>query len=186
MTAVMLHEGTHVAQMPTYGAAIGRIADRNHLPEDFNDDSIQDRFSSNQEFANSVEHESKLLFDAWHAKTRPEAAALVREARAAMRVRYAKWFTGKDAYMAEAEPVWLTLEGSGQWLAYTWMIDARGGRVPSADVLPGFEADRYWTQREGFAAFMALQRLTGTAWKKQAFHLGQKDILQMLDEASRA
>jgi hypothetical protein len=184
MTAVMLHEGTHVAQMPTYGAAIGRIAERNHLPEDFNDDSIQDRFSKNQEFANLVARESKLLFDAWRAKTKPEAAALVREARIEMKARYARWFTGKDTYMAEAEPVWLTLEGSGQWLAYTWEVDPRGGRVSSGDILPGFEADRYWTQREGFAAFMALQRLTGSAWKKQAFHVGRRDILQMLDEAA--
>jgi hypothetical protein len=184
MTAVMLHEGTHVAQMPTYGAAIGRIAERNHLPEDFNDDSIQGRFSTNQEFTNSVDRESKLLFDAWHAKSKREAAALVREARAAMKARYAKWFTGKDAYMAEAEPVWLTLEGSGQWLAYTWEVDPRGGRVPSDEILPGFLADHYWTQREGFAAFMALQRLTGDAWRKQVFHLGQKNVLQMLDEAA--
>jgi hypothetical protein len=34
------------------------------------------------------------------------------------------------------------------------------------------------------AAFMALERLTGSAWKRQAFHLGQKDMLQMLDEAA--
>ena len=184
MTAVMLHEGTHVAQMPTYGAAIGRIAERNHLPEDFNDDSIQQHFADNKDFADSVARESKLLFAAWHAGTRPEAAALVREARAAMKARYARWFTDKDAYMADAEPVWLTLEGSGQWLAYTWAVDPHGGRVPPGDVLPGFETDKWWTQREGFAAFMALQRLTGAAWKKQAFHLGQKNILQLLDEAA--
>ena len=101
-----------------------------------------------------------------------------------MRARYARWFTGKDAFMADAEPVWLTLEGSVQWLAYTWEVDPHGGRVPPGDVLPGFETDKWWTQREGLAAFMALQRLTGAAWKKQAFHLGQKNILQMLDDAA--
>jgi hypothetical protein len=29
---------------------------------------------------------------------------------------------------------------------------------------------------------MALDRLTGGAWKRQAFHLGREDVLEMLDE----
>src|SRR5205085_2211765 len=98
--------------------------------------------------------------------------------------RYARWFSGKNGYMAEAEPVFLTLEGSGQWLAYRWETDPKGAHIPSGAILSGFLNDHWWTQREGFAAFMALERLTGTAWKRQAFHLGQKDVLQMLDEAA--
>jgi hypothetical protein len=183
MTAVMLHEATHVAQMPSYGKEIDELTARYHLPEDFNDDSIQKAFKGNDEIAASVDREAKLLFDASQAKTRRGAAALVRQARELMKGRYARWFTGKDAYMAEVEPVFLTLEGSGQWLAYTWEVDPRGGGVKPGDVLPGLLNDHWWTQREGFAAFMALQRLTGAAWKRQAFHLGQKDVLQMLDEA---
>jgi hypothetical protein len=170
--------------MPSYGKKIDALTTRYHLPEDFNDDSIQASFKGNAEIAASVERESKLLFDASQAKTRRGAAALVRSARDLMKARYARWFTGKTAYMAEAEPIWLTLEGSGQWLGYTWEVDPRGGRVKPAKVLPGLLGDRWWTQREGFTAFMALQRLTGTAWKRQAFQLGQKDVLQMLDEAA--
>lgn len=184
MTAVMLHEATHVAQMPTYGAAIGALAERYHLPENFSDDSIQEQFGKNEAFARSVERESSLLFDASKAKTRDGAARLVRSALAMMKARQARWYSGKDAYLAQAEPVWLTLEGSGQWLAYTWEVDPQGGRVRPADVLPGFVNDRWWSQREGFAAFMALQRLTGAAWKRQAFHAGRRTIVQMLDEAS--
>ena len=183
-TAVMLHEATHVAQMPTYGAAISRIAEKYHLPEDFNDDSIQKSFKGNEEIAASVEREAKLLFDASQAQTKDESAKLVREARDLMKARYARWFAGKNAYMAEAEPVFLTLEGSGQWVAYKWEVDPRGGRIKSAAILPGFLTDHWWTQREGFAAFMALERLTGDTWRRQAFHLGQKDVLQMLDEAA--
>src|SRR5436309_1934370 len=62
--------------------------------------------------------------------------------------------------------------------AYPWQVARRGGRIPRDGVLAGFEDDHWWTQREGVAAFLALQRLTGTAWKRQAFHLGRKDILQ--------
>jgi len=185
MTAVMLHEGTHVAQMPTYGREIGKIAERNHLPESFNDDSIQAEFGKNLEFTASVERESLLLFNASQAKTRAEAVRLARSALDMMKARQARWYTGKDAYQTEAEAVWLTLEGSGQWLAYTWEVDPRGGRVRSADVLPGFKNDRWWSQREGFAAFMAVQRLTGSTWRREAFHGGGKTIVQMLEDAVR-
>lgn len=185
MTAVMLHEGTHVAQMPTYGKEIGSIAERNHLLDSFGDDSIQAEFGKNAEFAASVERESLLLFNASQATSRTEAARLVRSALGMMKVRQARWYTGKDAYQTEAEALWLTLEGSGQWLAYSWEVDPRGGRVPAADVLPGFRSDRWWSQREGFAAYMALERLTGSDWKREAFHGGGKTIVQMLEEAAR-
>jgi hypothetical protein len=184
MTAVLLHEATHVAHVPTYGAQIGTIAERNHLPEDFNDDSIQDRFGKNAEFVGSVERESRLLFEAAAARDRQHAATLVRAAREIMKARYARWFTGKDAYLAQAEPIWLTFEGSGQWTGYKWLTDPKGAGLAPAMVWPGFIADKHWTQGEGFGAFMALERLTGTAWKRQAFRLGQKDVLQMLDEAA--
>lgn len=185
MTAVMLHEGTHVAQMPTYGAAIGRLSDRYHLPQDFSDDSIQDRFKDNAAFARSIDSESKLLFAASKAKKRSQASRLVREALAMMNARQARWYKGKDDYLREAEALWLTLEGSGQWLAYTWEVDKNGGRVAPSAVLPGFVNDRWWSQREGFAAFMALQRLTGSSWKHQAFHVGRQTVDQMLAAAAR-
>jgi hypothetical protein len=184
MTAVMLHEGTHVAQMPTYGAAIGQLSDLYHLPQDFSDDSIQDQFKDNVAFARSIDAESKLFFAASRAKTRSEASRLVREALAMMNARQARWYKGKDAYLREAEALWLTLEGSGQWLAYTWEVDKNGGGVAPSAVLPGFVNDRWWSQREGFAAFMALQRLTGTSWKHQAFHDGRQTVDQMLAAAA--
>ena len=186
MTAVMLHEGTHVAQMPTYGAGIGKLSDRYHLPQDFSDDSIQDRFKGNSAFARSIDAESTLLFAASKAKSRAEASRLVRRALAMMKARQARWYQGKDAYLTEAEALWLTLEGSGQWLAYNWEVDPNGGRVRASDVLPGFVHDRWWSQREGFAAFMALQRLVGASWKKQAFHKGRKTIVEMLAAAAES
>ncbi|HET9813151.1 MAG TPA: hypothetical protein VFP57_05800 [Sphingomicrobium sp.] len=185
MTAVMLHEGSHVAQMPTYGAAIGKLAEANHLPEDFSDDSVQQQFGKNAAFTQSIADESKLLFEASNAKSRSEAARLVRAALARINARQQRWYTGKDAYLRRAEDVFLTLEGSGQWLAYRWLVDPKGGQASPAAILPGFRADKWWSQREGFAAFMALERLAGEAWKRQAFHDGQKTVVEMLGEAAR-
>ena len=42
---------------------------------------------------------------------------------------------------------------------------------------------KWWSQNEGFALFMALDRLAPGDWKKHAFGDGAKTILEMLDEA---
>lgn len=181
MTVVVIHEGTHVAQIPTYGKMIGALATAHKLPEDFNDDSIQERFEGNAEFAASIERETGLLLAAADAADDADAKRLAREARALMRARQQRWFTGADAYLTEAEDVWLTMEGSAQWAAYKWAIDPNGGAVPPERTQ--FRTGKWWSQVQGFALFMVLDRLAGDQWKRHAFGDGAKTALQMLDEA---
>ena len=62
-----------------------------------------------------------------------------------------------------------------------------GGRVDPAVAFASFgRRGRWWSQEEGFALFMALDRLSGRSgdpWKRDAFGGGARTILQMLDEA---
>ena len=181
MTVVVIHEGTHVAQIPTYGRMIGALSEAHKIAEDFNDDSIQERFQGNAEFAASVQRETQLLFAAADAKDLSEAKRLAREARDLMRARQRRWYTGADIYLTAADDIWLTMEGSAQWAAYQWVIDPRGGGVPPAQTQ--FRTGKWWSQVQGFALFMALDRLAGDSWKRHAFGDGAKTGLQMLDEA---
>lgn len=64
MTGVFLHESAHVAQYSTYMHRVGQIAERENLPESFGDDSIQERFRDNPDFAASVAQETDLLYAA--------------------------------------------------------------------------------------------------------------------------
>src|SRR6185436_4853927 len=50
MVAVMLHEGSHVAQTGPYGPRLGALIDQNHLPDSFNDNAVQDCFKAVPEF----------------------------------------------------------------------------------------------------------------------------------------
>ena len=99
-----------------------------------------------------------------------------------MRERAARWFVGKDAYYAEAEDVWLTFEGAGQWLSFHWMIHPRGAARAAADILPDY-ARGSWSQAEGFAVVMALDRVAGPGWKRHAYGDGAQTVLEMLDAA---
>lgn len=183
MVAVLLHEGSHVAQIGPYGPRLGALIETNHLPDSFNDNAVQDRFKANEEFAASVKQETQLFLDAAAADSNDEAKNLARQARRLMRERQARWVVGNDAYLIEAEDIWLTFEGAGQWTGYQWLIDPRGGAQPQAEVMARFTKGRQWSQTEGFALVMALDRIIGPHWKRHAYGDGAKTVLEMLDEA---
>jgi hypothetical protein len=180
MVAVLIHEGSHVVQIPTYGKRMDVLSKRYHLPQSFNDDSIQERFEGNRAFAASVERETGLLLDAARASNRAQAVKLAGQARALMGERQERWY--KDSYLAPAEDIWLTMEGSAQWAGYEWLV--KGGKYSPAEAQSGFGTrGKWWTQNEGFALFMALDRLTGGQWKRHAFGDGAQTGLEMLDAA---
>ena len=183
MIPVLLHEASHVAQTRSYGPGLGALIDRYKLPDSFSDDSLQERFRDNAEFADSVKRETQLFVDAAAAKDDAEARRLAREARRLMRERQARWLVGDDAYFVEAEDIWLTFEGAGQWTGYHWLIHPQGGAQSPAEVMPRYTKGRWWSQTEGFAVVMALERLIGPRWKKHAFGDGKQTVLEMLDEA---
>lgn len=184
MTAVLLHEGAHIAQSSTYGARITAIVNANNLSDDFSDDTIQERFGDNAEFATSVERETNLLFQVAGNPDEADARRLAREARDLMRARHARWFTGADAYLADAENLWLTMEGSGQWVAYQWIVHPAGGGAESDVAMANFaRRGRFWSQKEGIALAFAVDRLADFDWKRQAFGGGEMTLIDMLDAA---
>jgi hypothetical protein len=186
MIAVLLHEGSHVAQIGPYGPRLGGLIKRYKLPDSFNDNAVQERFRENADFAASVKQETQLFVDAAAATDDAEARKLAREARRLMRERQARWVTGEDAYLVEAEDIWLTFEGAGQWTGYQWLVHPRGGAQPAADILARFTSGRQWSQTEGFAVVMALDRIAGPGWKRHAFGDGARTVLEMLDDALAA
>jgi hypothetical protein len=179
MVAVLLHEASHVAQVGPYGPRLGALIERYKLPDSFNDNCVQERFKSNEEFAASVKRETELFMEAAEADDATEARRLMTD-------RKERWLTGDDTYLIEAEDIWLTFEGSGQWVAYRWMVDPRGGASPAADVTARYLRGRHWSQTEGFALVMALDRIAGPGWKRHAFGDGARTVLEMLDDALRA
>lgn len=182
MVAVLLHEGIHMLQVPTYGTRISAMIER--CPESVGDNSIQERFQADEVFSSSVAHEMELLFSAADASDLETAGALTREARALMRARHDRSFVGEDRCLREAEDLWLTLEGTGQWVGYEWLLHPEGAGATAAAAMSGFgRRSRWWSQNLGLALVRALHRLDGGGWKRQAFVNGEQTIMQMLDAA---
>lgn len=184
MVAVLLHEGSHVVQAPTYGLRVVALQERHSLPDSFGDDSLQKYFESQEDFTASITRETALFFQAADAADRATAKGLARHARDLMLVRANRWYAGDEFYWREAEDIWLTFEGAGQWLGYQWLIHARGGAVPTSQAMSGFgQRSRWWSQNEGLAIALTLDRLAGPDWRRHAFGDGSKSLLEMLDES---
>jgi len=187
MTAVLLHEVSHVAQTSGYGARLTALIEANDLPDEFNDNAVQERFGDNAEFAASVARETELFFQAALAPDDATARRLAGEARRMMRERQARWYTGADGYFAEAENVWLTFEGSGQWVGYQWLVHPSGGGAESEAAMRSFaRRGRQWSQTEGVALAFAVSRLAQSDWKREAFGGGSATLVEMLDRALTA
>jgi hypothetical protein len=184
MTAVFIHETAHVLQQKTYFGQIDVIARSHALPEDFDDDSIQKRFKAEKGFAESTKRETALLFEASRVSTIAEARQLARKMLTLVKARRARYFTGSDAYLADVEDVFLTLEGSGQWLGHQWLIDPAGGQLAEADALERFTTDPgFWSQEQGLALFLVVDRLDKGAWKQIAFGIGDRSGIAFLEAA---
>ena len=182
MVAVMLHEGSHVVQSPTYGLQVTELQQRYSLLESFGDDSLQKQFEHDEDFTASITRETELFFQAAAAADDATAYRLAREARDLMRVRADRWFTDDDEYWREGEDIWLTFEGSGQWVGYQWLISNQGAAVPTSVAMVGFaRRSRWWSQNEGLAIVLTLDRLGGPSWQRQAFGDGAQTMLEMLD-----
>lgn len=165
---VFMHEFAHSQQAAGLGARIDGLLARG-LPEDSDDDVIQDRFGGQTGYLAAYEAERDLFYQAASAAG-PEAAhdALSLAARR-MGERRARWFSGAEAIYAEADDVFLTLEGTGNWAAWMWLTDQRGGQMSPADATEFMRGGRNrWSQDEGLGMMLAIDRLTPD-WPALAF-----------------
>lgn len=160
-TAVFMHEFTHT-QNPALSARIDGLI-RRGLPEEIDDDVIQKRFDSLPEFRRAYEQERDLLYESARAPTRELAVHAARRALAAMDVRRAKYFRGANALYADAEDVFLSMEGIGQWAAYLWLTDPQGAALSAEAAMPIIRRGGRWSQDEGLALLLVLSRLAPDA-----------------------
>lgn len=180
-TAVFLHEAIHLLQFENLGARITRIAETEGLGDDFSDDSIQERFGDKPDFAESISRETELLLESAAEADEGRARALAMEALALLDRRRARYFTGNLEYLREAEDIWHTLEGAGQWVAYRWLLHPRGGAMAPGDALQHFgKRGSSWSQKHGLALILALDRVHGGAWHEEIFGRQGDDAIRLL------
>ena len=139
----------------------------------------RERFEDEPDFAASVDRERELLYAALKGDEE-EARSRAREVLHLIEARRSRWYVGADERYAELEDVFLTLEGVGNFAGYAWLVHAEGGATPPEVAMAGMRrGGRRWSQDEGMAVFLVLQRLN-PHWSKAAFGAVPESALELL------
>lgn len=169
MDGVLLHESMHARQFYFVNPTMAAFEARHGADTEASDDAVQARFKTDPAYVAAYEAERDTLFRAVAAPTDAQARTLAADALRLMRARRARFFTGADAKWLELDDLFLQMEGVGQWLAYAWYVSPRGARLSPATVLPEVRrGGRFWTQDEGLALFLVVDRLS-PGWQRDAF-----------------
>ena len=180
LTGVFLHEFSHTRQLEPLKPVFEAAEAKRKMDEDFNDDSLQGRFESDPAYVAVVEKEIALLFQAAAAADDAASRKLAAEALALMEARQKRWFVGEDSYWKNYDDLFLTMEGFGQWVAYAWLADPKGGKLEPAEALEKMRGRRrWWTQDQGLALFLVVDRLVPN-WAEQAFDTPPKLGIDLL------
>ena len=169
LTGVFLHEYSHVIQVPVLKPFWDEAKRRFAEPEDLSDDRIQHLFQKDPAYVAVAEKERDLFFEAANEPDAAKAKALVGQALALRDARQNRWFVGESAVWQPYDEIFLTMEGFGQWAAYSWLSDPRGGGLSSQaaqDKMRG--SRRWWSQDTGFSAFLVIDRFV-PGWPALAF-----------------
>lgn len=183
MTAVLLHEGAHVFQFAGYGEFIGEALSGVPNAEDFDDDTLQEMFESNDAFLAGIREEQALFMEASVESSLADAIQKTEAALEMMKGREARFISENQSYVVRASDAFWSLEGSGQWIGYRWLADPNGGGFDERTAEIGYGTrGGSWSQSHGFAMAMALNRIDPD-WTRIAFGSVDKTIRQMLTSA---
>jgi hypothetical protein len=184
MTSVFVHEVTHTRQFYAFAPRMADLTKRWNLPDDLDDDAVQTRFAKETEYVTAYQAERDLLYRASTEPDRAKAKAAAREAWSMIQARRARWFVGADAKYADLEDAFLTLEGIGNYAAFSWLTDPEGGGFARDVALGQFRrGGRYWSQDEGLAVFLVVDRFVPD-WRARAFAPKAATALELLAEAA--
>jgi len=182
LTAVLLHEVSHMLHGNKLMAKLVQLLTNNPQIKGFNDDSVQLMFQENRAFKRSLETEISLLLNASREKDPDRAMNFLHDAMALLSKRHQKWFVGNAQILRQAQPLWLTMEGMGQWIGYQWLISEGGARLGPmfAQQEFGLKVDA-WSQQLGFALFIAAERFSSRQKLLDAQRQGQNiiDFIQL-------
>ncbi len=183
LTAVFLHEFAHTRQIRGMAAIIGPIDDAWNFPQELSDDVVQERFGTDSTYVAAYMAERDLLYRAAAVDSLLDVRALAAQALAMIQRRHARWFIGDNAVFAILDATFLSLEGAGQWVGYAWLAHPEGGGLrPTAAVERMQGKRRSWSQDEGLALFLVVDRLL-PEWPSLVFRQPSIGAVELLERA---
>lgn len=187
LTGVFLHEFSHSQQMQNFGKKISAYEERYTFDTDFSDDIIQHYFEKDSVYTSLFRKEVALFYEATAAKDQRKFQSMLKKALDMYAARQQKYFVEDKTHFSEIDDFFLTMEGIGQYTMYAWLIHPEGGNLSKETVLKGVRrGGRFWSQEEGLALFLVLERLdTPAVWAPDLFGSETKTIPNKITDAMK-
>ena len=180
---VFAHEISHVWQFE-YITRIQHIPGVETLSAPVNDDMVQRIFEHDPLFSTMVADEIASFNRAAQAPNLADVRRVALGAREKMKARWRKHFVGSNTALAEAQAIFLTLEGAGQWFAIRVLTEAPSGpQLVTTIALEQFGTrGQKWSQDLGLAMARVLDRLN-PAWPVAVYGARKQTLISLLDQA---
>lgn len=185
LTGVFLHEFAHTRQFKGFGNLIDSIEKAHPFPgEPMSDDLIQHLYAKNSAYVAAFREEVDLFYKAAFAEQPEDTRRLAKEAIRLYQKRQAAYF-GNDKVLITLDNIFLSMEGLGQMVAVLWLTHPKGGNIAYKDAIEGFRRKRnQWSQEEGLAMFLVLQKLGKPNWQEDMFSNRPRFIIDILRQAA--
>lgn len=174
-SGVAIHEMVHTLQIVDLDRRIGELGERFELPEDFDDDIVQTRFEGVAGCRELFEAERDLLFRAALATDEGAARTLARHGLGLLAARREHCFGAQGELYERLEDLFLNLEGLAVWShfqlalhdpAVAFLPEHEGAGAQELIAALQAKTKGYWTQDEGFALYLLLDRLVPD-WRRE-------------------
>lgn len=184
LTGVFLHEFAHTRQMQGLGIRVDEIDSTQKFDMPLSDDIVQNYYKKDSAYVRSFRAEINSFYEAAFANNDKDARVLAGKALKFLKKRQSKYFTGKRFILKELDNIFLSMEGLGQYSAVAWLTHPQGADMPFEKAVNGFRRKgSQWSQEEGLALFLILNRLSKTDWANDIFGKKPKNIIELLEQA---
>lgn len=182
LTGVFLHEFSHTRQMNGMGSKITDFDNNNTFNVEVSDDIIQDYFAKNNLYVTDYKNELSILYAAAFTKKKSELYALTRKGLRLFREKQLKYIRPTNEVLIDMENIFLSMEGLGQFMIVSWLTNPDGGNIPFDIAVKATRRNKkWWSQDEGLALFLILDKLATPDWKMM-FSDNPIDVITLIEK----
>lgn len=181
ITGIFIHEFSHSQQMRNFGKQMTFLEKESNFEETFNDDLIQIIFQKDSNYSNLYKDEVNLLYGS--IKNDLVDMTMLKKALSLMKYRRNKYFQKKYENLSNVDDFFLTMEGLGQYSMFLWLTHPKGGNIKKKDAIEGVRHNKsWWSQDEGFALFLVLERLSDSKeWIQSMFGDKTESVIKLIE-----
>lgn len=167
LTGIFLHEFSHSQIAGAFNDRLNELEKKMNASVLFSDNILQDYFAGNDHYIKDFRMETMNFYNAAFSDNPVAKKQALRIGINLLNKRHAQYFeTDSLASLQEADRLFLTLEGLGQYTMLTWLTHPEGAGYTITDAMPDVRrGGKQWSQEEGLALCM----LTADYYDKRNF-----------------